>query len=167
MSAQFNIKAADPAVVERLQASTGLPHFLAETLVARGITDDEQAYKLLNPSLERDWLNPNDIPGMTEVADALEAAIKRKDRILVFGDFDLDGISATTVLTRGLRALGAHATPFIPLRFEEGYALSAAALERAKIYNPDFIGSEMRSYLPKCYFGRCGSCLKTRTAFRL
>lgn len=139
MSAQFNIKAADPAVVARLQAATGLPHFLAETLAVRGISDPDQAYQLLNPSLERDWRNPNDIPGMTEVADALEAAIKRGDRILVFGDFDLDGISATTVLTRGLRALGAHATPFIPLRFEEGYALSAAALKRAQSFNPDFI----------------------------
>ena len=71
------------------------------------------------------------IPGLSEAADALEAAIRRGDHILVFGDFDLDGISATTVLTRGLRALGAQATPFIPLRFEEGYALSQAAITRA------------------------------------
>ena len=64
----------------------------------------------------------------------------RKDgRIVVFGDFDLDGISATSVLTRGLRALGAHADPFIPRRFEEGYGLTEAAFERARTLDPDFI----------------------------
>lgn len=139
MSAQFNIKAADPASVARLQRELGLPRFIAATLVARGITDAAQARRFLSPSLDRDWLDPYTIPGLAEVADALEAAMKRGDHILVFGDFDLDGISATSVLTRGLRALGAQATPFIPLRFDEGYALSDAAFLRACALGPDFI----------------------------
>ena len=139
MSAQFNIKAADPASVARLQRELGLPRFVAATLAARGIADAAEARRFLSPSLERDWLDPYAIPGLSEVADALEAAVKRGDHILVFGDFDLDGISATTVLTRGLRALGAQATPFIPLRFEEGYALSEAAFVRACSFGPDFI----------------------------
>ena len=120
MSAQFKIKAADPASVVRLQRELGLPRFIAATLVARGIDNPAAVHRFLAPSLERDWLDPYIIPGLSDVADALEAAVKRGDHILVFGDFDLDGISATTVLTRGLRALGAQATPFIPLRFEEG-----------------------------------------------
>ena len=122
MSAQFKIKAADPASVVRLERELGLPRFIAATLVARGIDNPAAVHRFLAPSLERDWLDPYIIPGLSDVADALEAAVKRGDHILVFGDFDLDGISATTVLTRGLRALGAQATPFIPLRFEEGYA---------------------------------------------
>lgn len=139
MSAQFNIKAADPASVVRLERELGLPRFIAATLVARGIDEPAAVRRFLEPSLERDWLDPYIIPGLSDVADALEAAIKRGDHILVFGDFDLDGISATTVLTRGLRAFGAQATPFIPLRFEEGYALSEAAITRACSYGPDFI----------------------------
>jgi len=139
MSAQFKIKAADPASVVRLERELGLPRFIAATLVARGIDNPAAVHRFLAPSLERDWLDPYIIPGLSDVADALEAAVKRGDRILVFGDFDLDGISATTVLTRGLRALGAQATPFIPLRFEEGYALSQAAITRACSFGPDFI----------------------------
>ncbi|MEG0505644.1 MAG: single-stranded-DNA-specific exonuclease RecJ, partial [Raoultibacter sp.] len=121
MSAQFNILAADPAAVASLQQELGLPHFVAASLVARGIATPTAAREFLSPSLERDWLDPYSIPGLADVADVLEAAIKANKHIIVFGDFDLDGISATATLTRGLRELGAHATPFIPLRFDEGY----------------------------------------------
>lgn len=139
MSAQFNIKAAPPAAVSRIRTEMGLPHFIAATLVSRGMTAPEEVERFLSPSLERDWLDPYTIPGLSDVADALEGCMDRNEHVLVFGDFDLDGISATTVLTRGLRALGVETTPFIPLRFEEGYSLTPAAFMRACSYGPDFI----------------------------
>ena len=139
MSARFNIKAADPEAVACLQRELHMPHFIAATLVSRGIDTPEAANRFLSPSLDRDWRDPYTIPGLADVADALEAAIRRGDHILVFGDFDLDGISATTVMTRGLRALGATVTPFIPRRFEEGYAITPAAIERLSQVNPDFL----------------------------
>ena len=139
MTAQFSIREADPAIVARLQHDLSLPHFIATTLVARGITTVRAAKRFLSPSLDRDWLNPYDIPGLAEVADGLQAALAAKKRIVVFGDFDLDGISATTVLTRGLRALGGCAFPFIPRRFEEGYGITAAAFERVRELAPDVI----------------------------
>lgn len=139
MAAKFSIRRADAQVAERLSKALSLPLFLATTLVARGITTEDDALRFLNPSFEQDWHNPYDIPGMTAVVDKLEQAIRENKRILVFGDFDLDGISATTVLTRALRVLGADTTPFIPRRFEEGYGLSEAALERAASYHPDLI----------------------------
>lgn len=139
MTAQFSIREADPAVVARLQHDLGLPRFIAATLVGRGITTVRAAKRFLSPSLDRDWLNPYDIPGLSEVADGLIEAIEAKKRIVVFGDFDLDGISATTVLTRGLRALGACAFPFIPRRFDEGYGVTAAAFKRARALEPDVI----------------------------
>ena len=139
MSARFNIRAADPEAVARLQRALGLPRFIAATLVARGIDDPGKAQLFLEPSLDRDWRDPYSIPGMSEVVDALEAAVRRGDRIVVFGDFDVDGISATAVLTRGLRALGACALPFIPKRFEEGYGITEAAVERVCALEPDFL----------------------------
>ena len=139
MSAQFNIKAADPAAVARIERGLGLPRFVAATLVARGIVEPEQVRTFLEPSLDRDWLDPYGIPGLSEVADALEAVMRKDGRIVVFGDFDLDGISATSVLTRGLRALGAHADPFIPRRFDEGYGLTEVAFQRVLTLEPDFI----------------------------
>ena len=139
MTVQFSIREADPAIAARLSHDLGLPLFIATTLVGRGITTVRAAKRFLAPSLDRDWLNPYDIPGLADVADGLLAAIEAKKRIVVFGDFDLDGISATTVLTRGLRALGACAFPFIPRRFEEGYGITAAAFERARELAPDVI----------------------------
>ena len=139
MSAQFKILKANPASVAHLQQELNLPRFLATTLVARGIVDSEEARQFLEPDLERDWSDPYDLPGLLAVVDALEKVIKSEKHIVVFGDFDADGISATAALTLGLRELGAHVTPFIPLRFTEGYGLTEAALERVFALDPDFI----------------------------
>lgn len=136
MSAQFNIKSARPDSVARLQAELGLPRFIAVTLAARGVETPHDALRFFRPSLDCDWLSPYLIPGIADVAEAVERAIRQQRHILVFGDFDLDGISATTVLTRGLRALGATAVPFIPRRFDEGYGLSIEAFERALQLDP-------------------------------
>ena len=139
MSARFNIKAADPEAVTTLQRELHMPRFIATTMVARGIDTPEAANRFLTPSLDRDWLDPYTIPGLAEVVDSLEVAVKRGDRIVVFGDFDLDGISATTVMTRGLRAFGGQVTPFIPRRFDEGYAITPAAIDRLMQGQPNFL----------------------------
>lgn len=139
MSAQFNIRRASSRMVSVLQRELDLPRFVAATLVGRGIDTPKAARAFLFPSFKHDWLDPYLIPGLGDVVDALEDAVRKGHRILVFGDFDLDGISATTVLTRGLRELGADTVPFIPKRFEEGYGITAAALERVKTYGPDFL----------------------------
>ena len=139
MPAQFKVSAVDPRAVARLRQQFDLPEFIATIMAARGIVDDEQAQRFLNPSLDRDWREPYEMPGIGPVVDALEDAIRKRRHIVVFGDFDVDGVSATTVLTRGLRALGGYATPFIPRRFDEGYALTDAAYQRVKQLNPEVI----------------------------
>lgn len=84
----------------------------------------------MTPSLDRDWADPLIIPGMSVVADRVERAIRNHEHIAVFGDFDVDGITSTCLLTEALRTFGADVTPFIPHRFDEGYGLSRAALDR-------------------------------------
>lgn len=139
MPAQFNIAAADQEKVKLLSKHYHLPNFIAATMVARGIDSVEAADRFLSPSLDRDWLDPYIIPGMQEAVDLLEDAVRERRHIVVFGDFDLDGVSATTVLTRGLRALGAFATPFIPRRFEEGYGITEASFSRMRELEPEVI----------------------------
>ncbi len=139
MSARISILPADKSVAETLSEELGLPSFITTVMVARGITDVQSAQVFLNPSLDRDWLDPYSIANMSQLADRLSEAILQEKRILVFGDFDLDGISATTIMTRGLRELGAEVVPFIPLRFEEGYGLTDASIKRALSYNPDVL----------------------------
>ena len=132
MSARFNIHPADAAAVARLQQEFDLPRFIAATLVARGIIAPDEVRRFLTPSLERDWRNPYEIPHMTELVDGIVSVIREGKRIVVFGDFDLDGISSTVTLTRGLRELGAHIEPFIPHRSDEGYGLTEPAIARMR-----------------------------------
>lgn len=111
MSAQFKLRGGVPDRHAKEQAALiarelGLPRFVASVMVSRGIDTPQAARDFIEPSLERDWRNPYEIEGMKEVVDALEEAVKGRKHIVVFGDFDLDGISATTVMTRGIRALG-------------------------------------------------------------
>ncbi|MEE0026382.1 MAG: single-stranded-DNA-specific exonuclease RecJ [Atopobiaceae bacterium] len=108
----------------------GVAPLVARVLCARGIRDVASAKKFLHPSLDRDWADPLDIPGMREAADRVEEALRNHERIAVFGDFDVDGMTSTCLLTQALRKFGAMASPYIPHRFGEGYGLSHEALNR-------------------------------------
>lgn len=139
MNARINLATADEAVVNLLATTLDLPNFIAATLASRGIDTPEKAEAFLHPALETDWQDPYLIDGMDAAVDRIAQAIRNEEHILVYGDFDLDGVSATTLMTRGLRACGARVTPFIPLRFEEGYGLSDASIERVATYNPNLV----------------------------
>lgn len=139
MNARINLATADEAVVNLLATTLDLPNFIAATLASRGIVTPEKAEAFLHPALETDWQDPYLIDGMDAAVDRIAQAIRNEEHILVYGDFDLDGVSATTLMTRGLRACGARVTPFIPLRFEEGYGLSDASIERVATYDPNLV----------------------------
>ncbi len=135
----WKLKAADEDRVSQIEATCGLPHLVARTLVARGVDTPQLVSEFCNPSLDRSWADPLAIPGMREVADEVWATMQRGERIAVFGDFDVDGITATALLTRGLRALGADVTPFVPTRYGEGYGLSPEALDRVLESDPALV----------------------------
>ena len=96
-------------------------------LESRGLSDAEIP-AFLRPSL--DALSPaEDIVGMTAARDSLRLAIERKERVLVFGDYDCDGICAVSILVLALRDR-TDVTYFIPNRITAGYGLSVEALKR-------------------------------------
>lgn len=132
-SRRWNVLPSDPqaerTLVEAL-GDCGMTPLVARVLVARGMSDPDEARRFLTPSLERDWADPFLIPGMEEASDRLERAVTRGEKIAVFGDFDVDGMSATCLLTLALRRLGADVHPYIPDRVSEGYGLSEKALKR-------------------------------------
>ena len=129
-SRRWDLLPQDERAERRLVAELGISPLVARVLVARGLRTVDEARAFLTPSLERDWCDPMLIPGMREAADRLERALAQHETIAVFGDFDVDGMSATCLLTRGLRDLGGDAHPYIPNRFGEGYGLSQEALTR-------------------------------------
>ena len=129
-STRWDVLPADDEASHRLVDELGISPLVARVLVARGCAEVDEARAFLTPSLERDWYDPMLIPGMREAADRLERALADHETIAVFGDFDVDGMSATCLLTLGLRDLGGNAHPYIPNRFGEGYGLSEEALQR-------------------------------------
>ncbi|WP_297181837.1 single-stranded-DNA-specific exonuclease RecJ [uncultured Enorma sp.] len=120
----------DAELAATLSRELAVAPLVARIMVAHGISSVEEAERFLTPSLERDWADPLIIPGMADVADRVERAVRAGESLAGFGDFDVDGITSTCLLTEGLRALGATVRPFIPHRFDEGYGISEAALDR-------------------------------------
>ncbi len=129
-SSRWEVLPGSDEAERRLVDALGVSPLVARVLVARGHAEVEDARAFLSPSLDRDWHDPLLIPGMGEAADRLVRALADGETIAVFGDFDVDGMSATCLLTLGLRALGGDAHPYIPNRFGEGYGLSEEALSR-------------------------------------
>ena len=126
----WHVEQADEEEASKLSEELQIPHLLAMVLVSRGHDDVEEAGRFLHPDLDRDWNDPSIIPGISDVADVLEGAIRSGKRTVIFGDFDVDGITATAVMILGLRAYGLEAEPFIPQRGNEGYGLSYEAIDR-------------------------------------
>ena len=120
----------DPELEQELSRELDVAPLVARIMVARGISSVEEGRLFLTPSLDRDWEDPLIIPGMAAAADRVEQAVRAHEVIAVFGDFDVDGITSTCLLTEGLEAMGADVHPFIPRRFDEGYGLTRAALDR-------------------------------------
>jgi single-stranded-DNA-specific exonuclease len=102
---------------------------LAGWLAERGFHDVEQARRFLNPRLS-ELTPPHAMLDREAAAARLADAIRRRERIAVFGDYDCDGITATAVLTELLRMLDAEVTPLVAERSGGGYGVSAAAVER-------------------------------------
>ncbi len=135
----WRLAPADPERVQSLARDTGLSQVTSRILVSRGIDTAAHVDRFLSPNLERDWLDPDTIPGMAQAADAVAEAVRSGQRIVVFGDFDLDGVSAAAVAARGLRDLGADVHATVPHRFREGYGLSEAAIARLMTLAPDLV----------------------------
>jgi len=117
--------------VAALQNSLRLPEPLCRLLVIRGLGDDADARTFLRPRLEQSH-DPFLLAGMEPTVHRLLTALDRGERILVHGDYDVDGICATALYTRVLRRLGGEVIPFVPHRLEAGYDLGPAGLEAAR-----------------------------------
>ncbi len=116
--------------MEALASELHLPSVICELLLRRGFDTAELAKRYLRPRLEQ-LHDPALMLGMHVAVERLVRAIHAGERIVVHGDYDVDGMASTTVLLRTLRKLGADAIPFIPRRIEDGYDLTMAGITAA------------------------------------
>ena len=107
-----------------------LPPLLCRLLVARGFGDVDAAKRYLRPRLEQ-LHDPTTLGDVERAVERIARAVRNRESILIHGDYDVDGICSTTILTRTLRRLGATVTPFIPHR-SDGYDLTAAGVAAAR-----------------------------------
>ena len=119
----------DEPAAERLAAALGVAPIVARLLCQRGFDDPEQAARFLNPTLDQ-LHDPMALAGMREAVDRIVAAIARKERLAIHGDYDVDGVTSTVILRRALELLGADVVHFIPERLKDGYGLQPAAIDR-------------------------------------
>ncbi len=120
-----------PDAVGFLSEQLSLPPALTSVLVARGMTDMDRVKAFLRPRLEH-LHPPAGLPDATPAVNRILQALERKETIFVHGDYDVDGVCATALLTRWLRHLGGTVVPFVPHRTEHGYDLSEAGVAAAE-----------------------------------
>ena len=119
---------APPVAAERLARFVGMHPVLAQALINRGYDDPAKASQFLHDTDLAD--DPFAMKDMDRALDRIERAITKREAIVVYGDFDADGVTATVLLTRCLASLGARVKPYIPDRATEGYGLNTPALQR-------------------------------------
>ena len=123
-------KPPDEDAVRALAEALSLPEIVCRLLLIRGYVTAEEAKQFLRPKLDR-LHDPMQFLSMDKAVARLARAVRDKELIFIHGDYDVDGISSTTLLTRVIRWLGGQATPFIPRRIEDGYDLSDAGVDAA------------------------------------
>ena len=117
--------------VEELAKAINVPEKIAHILIHRGITNYEEAKKFFRPQLT-DLHDPFLMMGMTEAVDRVLQAIDRKEKILIFGDYDVDGTTSVAMLYLYFTQLGNEVITHIPDRIKEGYGISIMGIDKGK-----------------------------------
>jgi single-stranded-DNA-specific exonuclease len=127
LAPRLEIPSYDLSAALRLERELGLSHVLAQVLVRRGISDPVVARAFLDP---RDAHHPGEFAGIDRAVALIEQHIRRGSRIVVHGDYDVDGVCATAIMVRALRARGADVGWYLPDRLNDGYGLALETVRR-------------------------------------
>jgi single-stranded-DNA-specific exonuclease len=137
MAKRWRVHPHDPDRIAALQRAAGIPAVVAQLLICRQILDPAAARDFLQAKLTA-LRDPETLPGCVEAARRIQAAIADRQRIVIHGDYDVDGMTGTALLWLCLKLLGADVGYYIPHRIDEGYGLSSdtirnLAAEKARL----------------------------------
>lgn len=125
----WRVQPHDEARVQKVAAATGASPVLAQLLALRGLTDPNKVRCWLEAKLQ-DLRSGELLPGANQAAHEITQAISRNKKIVIYGDYDADGMTATAILVRCIELLGGKATYYVPNRLDDGYGLNEKALSR-------------------------------------
>lgn len=127
---QWNICQPDTALQKYLNDNLSISPIVSQLLINRGMRDIDKIRSFLNNDLG-ELYNPFLMKGMSEAVSRIKKALDKKEKILIHGDYDVDGVTATALLFFTLREFGAAPVYFIPDRLTEGYGLGSSGVEEA------------------------------------
>ncbi|MCX7914233.1 MAG: single-stranded-DNA-specific exonuclease RecJ [Thermodesulfovibrionales bacterium] len=127
---RWRINKTNSEFVEYISKIASISPILAQILINRGLKNLEQIDYFLNPSLTK-LSDPFELSGMKEAIDRIMLARKNKERVLICGDYDADGITATAIMIEGLKRLSIDVDYFIPNRLKDGYGFGNRAIDKA------------------------------------
>ncbi|MFN0138815.1 MAG: single-stranded-DNA-specific exonuclease RecJ [Pyrinomonadaceae bacterium] len=131
MQKRWTIRKHEHTAVNKLAAELNVVPLVSALLIARGFDTTEKATEFLNPSPEH-LHEPYLLKGMREAVARIERAIENREKILIWGDYDVDGTTGTVLLRKMFRLLGVETNFHVPNRFTEGYGINIPALEEAQ-----------------------------------
>ncbi len=131
MRKKWKYKELDEEKIDEIVKKFNVPELLATVLVNRGIVDDEEIRVFLNPT-RSDFHDPYLMPDMEIAVERIIKAINNQEKVIIYGDYDVDGITSITVLKKFLKTCGLEADYYIPNRLSEGYGLNKAAIDYIK-----------------------------------
>jgi len=129
MNKEWHIYEADEKEVSRIEEKYKINNLLARILVNRNITQDDKIRLFLEPT-RNDFYNPYLIKDMENAVERIIKAIEEKEKVIIYGDYDVDGITSITVLKSFLKDIGVDADFYIPNRLNEGYGLNKEAINK-------------------------------------
>ena len=121
----------DRATVEALASRLGMPTVLTNLLVQRGIDTEEKARRFFSPAL-RDLHDPFLMKDMDKAVERIERAVKAGEKVMIYGDYDVDGTTAVALVYKFLSQIGhKNLTFYIPDRYVDGYGISIRSIDHA------------------------------------
>ncbi len=124
--------------IDNLTGALKISRTLADVFVRREVLDVESVRRFLAPRLA-DLSRPEQMADRGALAERLVRAVRERERIVVFGDYDCDGITSAAILTDILRSLGGHVVPHLASRFDGGYGVSMPAVQRILASRPSVL----------------------------
>ena len=128
MNKKWELYNTDEVAVEKIIKSQNISRLLATCLVNRGIIDIDNLRIFLEPT-RNDFYDPFEMPDMKKAVDRIIKAIDNQEKVIIYGDYDVDGITSTVVLKKFLNEHNLNVDYKIPNRLNEGYGLNKGAIE--------------------------------------